>query len=302
MSISSAQFVTLQYKNNPLNYTFNTRIDSSQLNNALSQFKNYYLSNGFLGFSYDSIQVQDSIYKIDNFLGERYRIKSIAYNLSNQKKIYPIKTAYFDTLQLKSHIDYILTQLENSGYPFSKVSVKIDQLDSNDLNYHLEINKGSLFLYDTLHIEGERILKSNFLEAYLGIKNKSAYNESLFKKVNGKINQLPFVSSERTPLVAFIEGGLAKPYIYLKKKKADPDFSWSALINHLKKLTATSSCTASIAFATCATAYQSKLATLITWVAFIPFKPSNANSIIGLGSKGYRMRFFVRGRSMVTIG
>jgi outer membrane translocation and assembly module TamA len=94
-------------------------------------------------------------------------------------------------------------------------------LDSNDLNYHLEINKGPLFLYDTLHIEGERILKSNFLEAYLGIKNKSAYNESLFKKVNGKINQLPFVSSERTPLVAFIEGGLAKPYIYLKKKKAD---------------------------------------------------------------------------------
>jgi hypothetical protein len=221
MSISSAQFVRLEYKNNPLNYPYNARIDSSQMNNALSQFKNYYLSNGFLGFSYDSILFQDSTYKINNFLGERYRIKSIAYNLSNQKKIYPIKTTYFDTLQLKSHIDYILSQLENSGYPFSKVKVKIDQLDSNDLNYHLEINKGPLFIYDTLHIEGERLLKSNFLEAYLGIKNKSPFNETLFKKVNGKINQLPFVSSERTPLVAFIEGGLAKPYIYLKKKKAD---------------------------------------------------------------------------------
>lgn len=221
MSNSSAQFVTLRYNNNPLNYPYNTRIDSSQLNNSLSQFKNYYLSNGFLGFSYDSIQIQDSICTINNFLGERYRIKSIAYNLSNQKKIYPIKTSYFDTLQLKIHIDYILSQLENSGYPFTKVVVKIDQLDSNDLNYHLEINKGPLFVYDTLHVEGERLLKSNFLEAYLGIKSKSPYNETLFKKVNGKINQLPFVSSERTPLVAFIDGGLAKPYIYLKKKKAD---------------------------------------------------------------------------------
>jgi hypothetical protein len=88
----------------------------------------------------------------------------------------------------------------------------------------------------------------------------------------------------------------------LKKKKADPDFSWSALINHLKKLTATSSCTASIAFATCATAYQSKLATLITWIAFIPFKPSNANSIIGLSSKRYGMRFFVRCSSVAAVG
>jgi hypothetical protein len=71
----------------------------------------------------------------------------------------------------------------------------------------------------------------------------------------------------------------------LKKKKADPDFSWSALFNNPKKLTATGSGTTSIAFATCTTAYQSKLATLITWVAFIPFKPCNANSIIRFGCK-----------------
>ncbi len=213
----------LKIQSNPLKFQFNVLGDSLQHQYTLVKFKNHYISKGYLSFNYDSIIKTKDTFHVFPYFGTVFSAQSVQISSKNNR-LYRnnvnLKTG-FDTSTMYNFSQSILTQLENNGFPFAEIQVEM-QFDTNHLyKYQLAIDEGPKFVYDTMVLEGDASVNKRFLEAYLGIKKGNNYNEDAFRKVNTKLNQLPFLSTNKTPLIAFIEGGKAQPFLNLKKKKSD---------------------------------------------------------------------------------
>jgi len=222
---AEAQSIQLVLSQNPLNIKFNATGDSVQLVYTLDRIKNQYLANGYITFNIDSIVWTNREAKAFVFVGQQFRIGSVnivsdslTQNYQNLKSKYLF--TYYDTLNVYKMAEEIITNSENNGFPFCRVKV-MSSIVSDQVSYDLSISRGSYFAFDTMHIDGDAVVKKSFLEAYTGLKKGTPYNEALFRKAHGKLNQLPFLYSERNPQLVFIFGGKAKPYLYLKKKKSD---------------------------------------------------------------------------------
>lgn len=220
-----AQSFKIVLSDNPLGYTVPMERDSTGASIFLNKIKHYYISKGFLGFSYDSLNWSKNKVEAKVYVGSVYAIGSIKALIidGQENKMLDIKNyeGKYDSTKWFQNVNVILNQMENNGYPFCKVMVKTKVIEGGILDYILEIERGAYFTYDTFYIEGDRVVNDKFLQAYLGIRQGQAYNESIFKKTNDRLNQLSFLKSERNPLMAFIIGGKAKPYLYLKKRKSD---------------------------------------------------------------------------------
>jgi outer membrane protein assembly factor BamA len=221
----NAQAIRLNLSSNPLNVKYSALGDSLQHMNTLERIRNQYLANGYIAFSVDSIVWKNRELNAFLFIGRQYRIgavnivrDSFAQNYQSIKSKYLF--TFYDTANVYKMAEEILTSSENNGFPFCRVNV-ITQVREDKIIYELSIERGPYFAFDSMHIDGDAVVKKSFLEAYTGLKNGAPYNEALYRKAHDKLNQLPFLYSERPPELAFINGGKAKPYLYLKKKKSD---------------------------------------------------------------------------------
>lgn len=207
---------------NPLNFNFNKNGDSLFQLSSLLKFKNFYLANGYLICNYDSILYRNDTTFAYFYVGTKYKINGIQLISTDENIIQKNAIPKKSTLEIRDETaQSILNNLENNGYPFSEIKSQTNADSNKELNFKLIIERGPFFKFDTLNIEGDNILKKKFLAAYLGIRLNSPYSESNFRKTPIKLNQLPFITVEKSPLIAFVDGGLAKPYFYLKKRKTD---------------------------------------------------------------------------------
>lgn len=211
--------------NNPLEIRYQSDADSLQVYSVIYRLKNQYLSKGYLAVNTDSIVWGRKEVKVYLFTGAVYRIGDIeVVNDSAKGKFNQLNSRFtatvIDTLSGSRMAESILTYMDNNGYPFCKIQVNADA-DKEKINYRLRVNEGPFFMFDTAHIDGDQVLNKKFLEAYTGIKTGTPYNEMLFRKAHEKLNQLPFLISERVPQMVFIYGGKARPYYYLKKRASD---------------------------------------------------------------------------------
>ena len=211
--------------NNPLEIKYQSDADSLQVYSIIYRLKNQYLSKGYLAVNTDSIVWGRKEVKVYLFTGAVYRIGDIeVVNDSAKGKFNQLNSRFtatvIDTLSGSRMAESILTYMDNNGYPFCKIQVNADA-DKEKINYRLRVNEGPFFMFDTAHIDGDQVLNKKFLEAYTGIKRGTPYNEMLFRRAHEKLNQLPFLISERVPQMVFIYGGKARPYYYLKKRASD---------------------------------------------------------------------------------
>ncbi len=221
----NAQAIRLNISSNPLNIRYSATGDSMQHVYTLERIKNQYLANGYIAFNIDSVVWQKREVYAFLFIGKQYRIGAVnIVNDSFARNYENIKTKYlftfYDTANVYKMAEEILTNSENNGFPFCSVKV-ITSVSDDQIIYELGIERGQYFAFDSIHVDGDAVVRKSFLEAYTGLKKGTPYNEALYRKAHGKLNQLPFLISERTPQMVFIYGGKAKPYLYLKKKKSD---------------------------------------------------------------------------------
>ncbi len=218
----------LSVSENTLNFKIQTKGDSIFHLMQLKKMNNYYKANGYATFNLDTLDwnYKNKQLNATIFIGKKYTIQQLTIlpdTLFLQDKLSLIsryKNNELDTQNIQKLANTILTQLENNGYPFAAVNSNI-MVKNNTTSVNLQIDKGAFFIFDTLNIEGKIKVKKSFLEAYTGQKHGKAYNEELFIKSFSKLNQLPFLSSIRNPQMAFVNGGFARPFLYLEKKKAD---------------------------------------------------------------------------------
>lgn len=222
---TSAQNFNLALSSNPLNIKVEQNTDSVNVLKNINRIRNLYLLNSFLEFNVDSLIWSKNLASAFLHIGPQYRIVKLQFvidgaetNFQNIRNKYLM--ANFDSSKLALISEEILVNLENIGYPFSQVNVDY-QPSEQGIEAVLAINRGPYFVYDTLHNDGEFVVQKRFVEAYTGIKSGDPYNESQFRKAHEKLQQLPFLYSERIPQLIFLKNGKAKPYYYIRKKKSD---------------------------------------------------------------------------------
>lgn len=221
----NAQNFKLQLSSNPLNYRVDQDQDSIATLKNLNKVRNHYILNSFLEFNIDSVIWTNNVANAFLHLGPQYKIVKIKIEIDSlESNFQNINSKYlmnnFDSIKLAIISNEILLGFENIGYPFSQVNANY-RIVENGVEANLFIEKGPYFVFDTLHNDGEFVVKKRFIEAYTGIRSGDPYNEALFRKAHDKLQQLPFLYSERIPQLIFMKNGKAKPYYYIRKKKSD---------------------------------------------------------------------------------
>ncbi len=226
LQTSAAQRYLLKVNNNPLNFSLNNYTDSISHLRQINKMQLYYFQKGYWNYQVDSIVwIKDTII-LYNKIGNKKKISSysIADEKGNNMVIPTLQTIggyHLDTNVLANKMNAILTQMENVGYPFASVRTKVKQIDTSQIEIQFTVDKGMLFTFDTILLNGTAHIKNSFLGAYLGIVRGKNYSEKKVADMNKKLQQLNFITIKQHPQVVYTANGKARPYIILDKKKAD---------------------------------------------------------------------------------
>src|ERR1017187_7166205 len=182
--------------------------------------------NAYLSASADSI-VNDSLKEIVWIkTGEQYKWaylhkgnvdEGTLNEVGFREKIYFEKPFYYTDVRKVE--EKILSYCENNGHPFASIKLDSIKISGNSISASLNLQKNNLIKIDSVVNRGKAKISSVYLQSYLSIKNGDLYNESLVKKIDTRIKELPFVREKISFRVLF-PGENAKVELFLEKKNA----------------------------------------------------------------------------------
>jgi outer membrane protein assembly factor BamA len=151
-----------------------------------------------------------------------------ALNTSGFKeKIYRNKK--FNVNQTARLMQKLLLWYENQGYPFALIQLINVEINDELIKAQLKVNKGELFIIDSVTVKGTAKITNRYLQNYIGIKPGDVYNESALKSIEIRLKELPFVTVARETDVFLLENS-ALIRMYLNGRKAS---SFSGLVGFL---------------------------------------------------------------------
>lgn len=202
--------------------------DSITLRKELKKLTNLLQSSGHLTAGIDSMltisHMDTSIIKV--YVGPKFEWGLLrAGDLSEEmlSKVGFRKNLTYDlplkNVQINQLIERLLTTTENTGHPFAKIYLENATISGDSIQANLYLDKGELFLIDSLIFKGELNTNRKYLENYLGIKKGTPYNQSNLRRIPNRINEIPFIQSIK-PYEVGMRPGKTDVYFYLKPKKS----------------------------------------------------------------------------------
>lgn len=183
-------------------------------------------SKGYVTNSIDSLKVDSLSASLVLFVGQLYRwaqldAKSVEPDLLNavgwREKLFADKPMDFKQVQLWQ--DRLLTQLENTGYPFARVYLDSLQVETEKVFALLKVKKGPLYKIDSIRVYGNAKISSDYLQRYLDIPNGSIYSKEKLLGISKKIRELTYVEEEQPANLTMLGTG-SVVNLYLKQKKS----------------------------------------------------------------------------------
>lgn len=182
--------------------------------------------NGYLLASADSYFVKNDTLKIfieSNAIYKWAQLKN--NNLDNgalntsgfKEKIYRNKK--FNVNQTARLMQKLLLWYENKGYPFAQIQFDSLEINKESFKAQLKVNKGELFIIDSVTVKGTAKITNKYLQNYIGIKPGDVYNESAMRSIETRLKELPFVTVVRETDVFLLENS-ALVRMYLNGRKA----------------------------------------------------------------------------------
>jgi outer membrane protein assembly factor BamA len=114
----------------------------------------------------------------------------------------------------------ILAFAENHGYPFASVRLCNHTWSDSVLVAELCLDLNRFIAFDTIQVLGNALLSANYLEQFTGISAGEPYNESLLRKLDAALDELPFIKRTQPSVVRF-SGAEAKPVVYIDERNAN---------------------------------------------------------------------------------
>jgi outer membrane protein assembly factor BamA len=199
----------------------------------------------YLEASFDSLMVKDSFFAVKCHIGNRYQwatirqgnvppffLNSLGFN-TKYKKNKP-----FSILEMLDLEESLLQFAENNGYPFAQVWLDSLVVEKGQISAALMLEKGQIFTFDTLKIEGFARIKPSILQQYLDIKKGSVFNRSIILKMSQRLSELTYLQERQKPTVIFKENHTATINLLIDAKKAS---RWDFLVGILPSTTANGS-------------------------------------------------------------
>jgi len=182
--------------------------------------------SGYLLASADSYFVKSDTLKIfieSNAIYKWAQLKN--NNLDNgalnssgfKEKIYRNKK--FNVNQTARLMQKLLLWYENQGYPFAQIQFDSLEINKESFKARLKVNKGELFIIDSVTVKGTAKITNKYLQNYIGIKPGDVYNESAMRSIETRLKELPFVTVVRETDVFLLENS-ALVRMYLNGRKA----------------------------------------------------------------------------------
>ena len=200
--------------------------DSATASKAMSDLLLALQENGYTESSIDSVVWKPDSAIAQLHIGNLYRFGSIGHGNVPEPVLRKVgfKDKQFESTSVSGNQIVALKKrlvrfYENRGYPFAEVRLDSLTLNENQLSASLELQKNQEFEIDSIIIKGNARIKPKYLQNYLGIKQKSPYNESRVKPISTRVKEIAFVNETKPPEVLFRDGK-ADIYMYLDKKRA----------------------------------------------------------------------------------
>lgn len=173
---------------------------------------------GYLEATYDTVQTGPSTFQCNLTRGHLYKWGNFE-RTGYAEAIGPKQGRAFNGHSMAYQAEKNLRELENAGYPFCTVAFDSVTIQNGTVNGKMVVDKGKLYLVDSVIVKGNVKLPKIYLWRYLGIKPGSPYNEKLMRQVNTRLKEIPFVSPVRASEVLFTQNQCML-FTYLKKRNA----------------------------------------------------------------------------------
>jgi outer membrane protein assembly factor BamA len=200
--------------------------DVLQCMNYINNIPALLSSKGYPTASVDSVWQDSASVSIQLFLGKQYQWIKLQPGDIEKKAI--DQSGYYEKNftnkllnmpQLKTIQLRVLNYYENNGYPFAQVFLDSVRLEEDRINAFLKVNKGPLYLIDSIRVFGKVKISKNFLSHYLNIPKGSVYNKASLELVSKKIQELPYLQEAQPGDVSMVNTGSVLN-LYLAPKKS----------------------------------------------------------------------------------
>ncbi len=125
----------------------------------------------------------------------------------------------FNPILFEQKISKTIEWFQNNAYPFASIKFDSVVIDSNIISANIIFNKGPQIVFDSIKVIGNAKISTNFLANYTNIKIGKYYNESILKRTDNRIVELPYLSLNQ-PSVVYFYGNKARLILNVNNKNA----------------------------------------------------------------------------------
>lgn len=225
-----SQSISIIFLDSPKKQTFKAQFigcrDTIVIEKALTSSLLKLYSKGYLAASIDSFQCNASGVIAFGRMGAKYRWAELHPDSESSNTLNEIGISLPNlngkTLSpgsLSRYIKSTLSQFEDNGYPFARVSLANVDIKSKGVSADICINKGNRINIDTIYLKGDAKLNQRKLAAIINLKKGEPYSETKIKRIDQRLRQQPYLNVIKSTEIEFLSHK-ARIYCYLGSKPA----------------------------------------------------------------------------------
>ena len=199
--------------------------DSLAVYRSLDSLQQAHFKEGFLASSIDDIRFEDSTVTVSYYKGDAYSYGQIRFaekpwlSAFLTQKIKNLEGQLLTPSMISNVSEQILTDLENSGYPFAQVKLDSTQIKDGIIEGRFVIDRSTFITMGKFENVGNLKISKGYLQRYLDIRPGETYDRRIINGLQNKLRELAFAKSVEDPKISFVNGK-AKILLHLDKHRS----------------------------------------------------------------------------------
>ena len=202
--------------------------DSLTLKNHLKEIIRELRRKGYMAASFDSLNISGesafvSFYSGEQFKWGKFEVANLPEGIDIERYLGSFQQSEtVDLTTFSAFQDYIISTLQNRGYPFPQLQLKNISFPGNDtIHAKLFVHHGEKYILDTIYLKGKAPVDKKYIFSKLRISPGMTYDASAFSRISSKIRKIPFLKEIKPAEVDFSDEHRANLYLYLDRAKSN---------------------------------------------------------------------------------
>lgn len=183
----------------------------------LDSIAKYYESTGYLQLAVLKDKITKDSLKVQLQLGKQYYWQDLDYE-SVPESFLPVNAPPSSYVELKNWMQQVISQAENSGYPFAQIQIDSLQRVENKLSGKISFDAGPLILWDSVEVQGNTKTRPSYLQHLLKIRPGKSFSQKQLDEATATLLRFPYFMVTSAPSVSF-HIRKARPIFSIKDRK-----------------------------------------------------------------------------------